>query len=304
MKRYRQGAEVMYNMMKNLESGGEVSEESQGLEGAKNVSNITKIRRSNVMATETVRNLPAQFIEDIGKDLATQITAQTAIPVVAGGHQVLHNRQVKMLHNLSRQKAAQQFGIRQDNLAGLAPQVAGLDALQTQAQQLASTAATAGGLGSFQPYLTAAQQLTGPMTATQREQYMSPYQSQVIDASLAEFDRNAAVNRQQIRDAAVTSGAFGGGREGVAQAEYQAQSDRNRAMLQAGLLEQGFNQAQAQRGQDLQTQLGLMSAVPGLQTDKISTLGSLGALNQAQAQAGLDATREANRMAAFMPQNN
>ena len=72
------------------------------------------------------------------------------------------------------------------------------------------------------------------MTATQREQYMSPYQSQVIDASLAEFDRNAAVNRQQIRDAAVTSGAFGGGREGVAQAEYQAQSDRNRAMLQAG----------------------------------------------------------------------
>ena len=29
------GAEVMYNMMKNLESGGEVSEESQGLEGAK-----------------------------------------------------------------------------------------------------------------------------------------------------------------------------------------------------------------------------------------------------------------------------
>ena len=68
------------------------------------------------------------------------------------------------------------------------------------------------------------------------------------------------------------------------------------------MLEQGFNQAQAQRGQDLQTQLGLMSAVPGLQTDRISTLGSLGAMNQAQTQAGLDATREANRMAAFMPQ--
>ena len=255
------------------------------------------------MATETVRNLPAQFIEDIGKDLATQITAQTAIPVVAGGPGGLTKQPGEDQAQFdARVKAAQQFGIRQDNLAGLAPQAAGLDALQQQAQQLASTAATAGGLGSFQPYLTAAQQLTGPMTATQREQYMSPYQSQVIDASLAEFDRNAAVNRQQIRDAAVTSGAFGGGREGVAQAEYQAQSDRNRAMLQAGLLEQGFNQAQAQRGQDLQTQLGLMSAVPGLQTDRISTLGSLGALNQAQAQAGLDATREANRMAAFMPQ--
>ena len=31
------GAEVMYNMMKNLEAGGEVSEESQGLEGARNM---------------------------------------------------------------------------------------------------------------------------------------------------------------------------------------------------------------------------------------------------------------------------
>ena len=255
------------------------------------------------MATETVRNLPAQFIEDIGKDLATQITAQTAIPVVAGGPGGLTKQAGEDQAQFdARQKAAQQFGIRQDNLAGLAPQVAGLDALQTQAQNLASTAATAGGLGSFQPYLTAAQQLTGPMSATQQQQYMSPYQSQVMDASLAEFDRNAAINRQQISDQAVASGAFGGGREGVMQSEYQLGSDRNRALLQAGMLEQGFNQAQAQRGQDLQTQLGLMSAVPGLQTDRISTLGSLGAMNQAQTQAGLDATREANRMAAFMPQ--
>ena len=255
------------------------------------------------MATETVRNLPAQFIEDIGKDLATQITAQTAIPVVAGGPGGLTKQAGEDQAQFdARTKAAQQFGIRQDNLAGLAPQVAGLDALQTQAQNLASTAATAGGLGSFQPYLTAAQQLTGPMSATQQQQYMSPYQSQVMEASLAEFDRNAAINRQQISDQAVSSGAFGGGREGVMQSEYQLGSDRNRALLQAGMLEQGFNQAQAQRGQDLQTQLGLMSAVPGLQTDRISTLGSLGAMNQAQTQAGLDATREANRMAAFMPQ--
>jgi hypothetical protein len=255
------------------------------------------------MATETVRNLPAQFIEDIGKDLATQITAQTAIPVVAPGTAGLTKQAGETQAQFdARTKAGQQFDIRQDSLAGLAPQVAGLDALQTQAQQMASTAATAGGLGSFQPYLTAAQQLTGPMSATQQQQYMSPYQSQVMEASLAEFDRNAAINRQQISDEAVQSGAFGGGREGVMQSEYQLGSDRNRALLQAGMLQEGFNQAQAQRGQDLQTQLGLMSAVPGLQTDRISTLGQLGAMNQAQTQAGLDATREANRMSAFMPQ--
>ena len=148
------------------------------------------------MATETVRNLPAQFVEDLGKDLATQITAQTAVPVVTRGIGSLTQQTGEDAAQFAaRQKAATQFGIRQDSLAGLAPQVAAQDALQTQAQNLATDAATASGLGSFQPYLTAAQNLTGPMTAQQQQDYMSPYQSQVIDASLAEFDRNAAINR-------------------------------------------------------------------------------------------------------------
>ena len=250
------------------------------------------------MATETVRNLPAQFVEDLGKDLATQITAQTAVPVVTRGIGSLTQQTGETPDQFkARQDAATQFGIRQDSLAGLAPQVAQQDALQRQAQTLATQ-----GVGSFQPYLTAAQNLTGPMTAAQTQQYMSPYQQQVIDATLSEFDRNAAINRQSIRDRAVQAGAFGGGREGVQLAEYDTGSDRNRAALQAQLLQQGFGQAQAQRAADLQTQLGLASLVPGLQRGDISQLGTLGALNQAQAQAQLDATREATRMATFQPQ--
>ena len=250
------------------------------------------------MATETVRNLPAQFVEDLGKDLATQITAQTAVPVVTRGIGSLTQQAGEDAAQFkARQDAARQFSIRQDSLAGLAPQVAQQDALQRQAQTLATQ-----GVGSFQPYLTAAQNLTGPMTAAQTQQYMSPYQQQVIDATLSEFDRNAAINRQSIRDRAVQAGAFGGGREGVQLAEYDTGSDRNRAALQAQLLQQGFGQAQAQRAADLQTQLGLASLVPGLQRGDISQLGTLGALNQAQAQAQLDATREATRMATFQPQ--
>ena len=250
------------------------------------------------MATETVRNLPAQFVEDLGKDLATQITAQTAVPVVTRGIGSLTQQTGETADQFkARQDAATQFGIRQQSLAGLAPQVAQQDALQQQAQNLATQ-----GVGSFQPYLTAAQNLTGPMTAAQTQQYMSPYQQQVIDATLSEFDRNAAINRQSIRDRAVQAGAFGGGREGVQLAEYDTGSDRNRAALQAQLLQQGFGQAQAQRAADLQTQLGLASLVPGLQRGDISQLGTLGALNQAQAQAQLDATREATRMATFQPQ--
>ena len=85
-------------------------------------------------------------------------------------------------------------------------------------------------------------------------------------------------------------------------AEYGAASDRNRAALQAGLLQQGFGQAQQSAQQNFMNQMGLASALPGLQSGDISTLGSLGALNQAQRQAEIAATREANRMAAFQPQ--
>jgi len=247
------------------------------------------------MATETTISRPAPFVEDIGKDLAEQAVAFTGVPLVSTGIAGLSQQAGETAEGFkARQDAARAFTTRQQNLAGLAPQVAGQDRLQQEAQKRAEA-----GLGSFQPFLDQAQASTGPQAF---QQFMSPYQSQVIDASLAEFDRNAQMQQQQIADRAVSSGAFGGGREGVMQAEYQAGSDRNRAALQAGLLQQGFGQAQQAAQQNFANQMGLASALPGLQRGDISTLGSLGALNQAQTQAGLDATREANRMAAYQPQ--
>ena len=247
------------------------------------------------MATETTISRPAPFVEDIGKDLAEQAVAFTGVPVVSGGIGSLSQQTGETAEGFkARQDAARAFTTRQQNLAGLAPQVAGQDALQQQAQTLATQ-----GVGSYQPFLQAAQGATGPQAY---QQFMSPYQSQVMEASLAEFDRNAQMQQQGLRDQAVASGAFGGGREGVVQSEYMRGSDMNRAQLQAGLLQQGFGQAQQAAQQQFQNQMGLASALPGLQSGDISTLGSLGALNQAQTQAGLDAQREANRMAAYQPQ--
>jgi len=247
------------------------------------------------MATETTISRPAPFVEDIGKDLATQAVAMTGVPVVTGGIGSLSKMAGETAEGFqARQDAARAFDVRKQNLAGLAPQIAGQDALQQQAQTLATQ-----GVGSYQPFLQQAQASTGPQAF---QQYMSPYQSQVMDAALAEFDRNAQIQQQQIADQAVASGAFGGGREGVMQSEYQAGSDRNRAALQAQLLQQGFGQAQQAAQQNFANQMGLASALPGLQGTDISRLGSLGALNQAQAQAGLDAQREATRMAAYQPQ--
>ena len=256
------------------------------------------------MAITETRTRPPQFIEDIGVDLAKNLVASTAVPTVSVGLSAISQRPGEDPKDFAaRQQAAREFETRQQSLAGLAPTVAGQDALQKQAASLAAS-----GVGSFQQFIDTAKTLTGAgtgQTATGLiEDYMSPYQTQVIDASLAEFDRNAAANRQRIRDQAVASGAFGGGREGVELAEYQTGSDMDRAMLQANLLQQGFGQAQAARQQDFANQQGLAQLLPQLQRADISTLGSVGAVQQAQSQAEADATREAARQATFLPQEN
>ena len=247
------------------------------------------------MAITETRQLPPKFIEQLGEDLGKQIVAQSGVPIVAPGTGGITQLAGESGADFAaRQKAGQQFDIRQQSLAGLAPQVAAQDALQQQAQTLAQS-----GIGSYQPFLTAAQGATGPQAF---QQFMSPYQSQVIDTTLKEFDRNKAIQEQQIRDNAVASGAFGGGREGVQLAEFGSGMARERAGLQAGLQQRGFEAAQAAAQQQFRNQQGLAQLVPGLQGQDISRLGSLGALNQTQAQAELDATREANRMTAFQPQ--
>ena len=251
------------------------------------------------MAVQETVARPAPFVEQLGKDLATQVTAQTAIPVVApgtGGITQLAGETAGQFD--ARQKAAQQFDIRKQSLAGLAPQVEGLSQLEKDAK-----AAAQQGIGSFQPFLTQAQIASGAAVSPQiAEQFMSPYQQQVIDTTLADFDRQAQMQEQRIADQAAARGAFGGARQGVLESEFRAGSDRNRAALQAGLLQQGFGQAQALAAQRFGQQTGLAGMLPQLQRADVSTLGQLGALDRGLAQAQADATREANRMAAFQPQ--
>ena len=247
------------------------------------------------MAVQETRTLPAKFIEDLGTDLSKQLVAQTGVPVVSTGIAGISQQPGEDAAQFAaRQKAAEQFQIRQQSLSGLAPQVAAQDPLQVQAQQLAQQ-----GIGSYQPFLQAAQQATGPQAY---QAYMSPYQQQVIDVSLAEFDRNKAIQEKQIADQAIAAGAFGGGREGVQRAEFQTGAARERALLQAGLLQQGFGQAQQAAAQQYAQQTGLASLLPGLQSQDVSQLGTLGAINQAQSQAVLDAQREAARQATYLPQ--
>ena len=319
------------------------------------------------MATETVINRPAPFVEDIGKKLSEQALGLQNVPVVTTGIGGLSQQAGETAAGFqSRQDAARAFTTRQQNLSGLAPEVAPQDRLQLEAQKRAEA-----GLGSFQPFLnqatseaqlasglgttalgqlgtagtqlgTAGTTLGGVPLGAQSfqqdvSQFMSPYQQQVIDVSLAEFDRNKQMQEQQLRDQQAKLGALGSGRAGVQLSEFGTGAARERALLQAGLLQQGFQQAQGARQQDItnrfnlgqaqaglggqqaglagatqglgsfrsnlaQQQAQLGSAVQGLQGTDVTRLGQLGSINQAQKQAELDATREATRMAAFQPQ--
>jgi len=212
---------------------------------------------------QTVRQAPAEFIEAAGKTYLTDL--QKAI----GGFKEQDLSQIM----------GQQF-------------VAGPSALTTQAEGLAS------GLGGYEPFLQQAGQLTGP---TAYQAYMSPYQQDVIDTTLAEFDVQAQKGLPSLAAQAVSAGAFGGGREGVQRAEYQAASDRNRAALQAQLLAQGFGQAQQLAGADFARNIQLAQQTPALLGQQISGLTTLGGQQQARAQQLLSADQQLAQRQAFQP---
>jgi hypothetical protein len=155
-----------------------------------------------------------------------------------------------------------------------------------------------GGIGAYEPYITQAGALAGP---TGYQSYMSPYQQDIIDTTMADFDKQASQGILGIGQMAAQTGNLGGGREGVMRSEYQSQSDLNRAQLLAQLRQQGFGQAQqlAQQGFGQQMQLGQM--VPQLYGQDTAAYGTMGAAQQAQAQAQADAEREAARMEAYEP---
>ena len=210
-------------------------------------------------------------------------------------------------------------------LAQLGPQVAGQNVLTQAAQQQAATQAGLGqltfgaegdvtgvgtgtGVAGYQPFLDQAQQyqtaaagLSGPQAY---QQFMSPYQQQVIDTTLAEFDTQTAQGVPQLAANAIQAGAFGGGREGVAQAQYASDAAAKRAALQAQLLGQGFTQANQLAGQAFaqQQNLGefsknLASLQPSLAASGVQQLGAAGTGNLAYQQALLDAQQQQAQLA-------
>ena len=261
------------------------------------------------------RTLPPEFIEAAQKTFLTDLTRQAGIPSITTATTQQPGETAQQF--AQRQAQAQQFGITKAGMADLAPQVAAQDPLQAAAY--AQAVDPTKGLGAFQPFLTAAGQaatgataLTGTGAGTGAgsiASYTSPFQQQVIDTTLAEFDKQAKMRQNQLAASALgIPGAFGGGREGVQRAEFDATSDANRARILADLRQRGFQQGQQARQQDFANQMGISQLQSGLgaaaqdfSRAQISGLGTLGAAQQAQSQAVLDAQRQAAQMAVDDP---
>ena len=228
------------------------------------------------MAEEQVtRTLPAPFIEAAGTTLTEKLMPLLGQPI---------------------------------DTSAFAQTVAAQDPLQQQAYQKATT-----GLGSFEPFLaqagaeaTEAAQFVGPQAY---QEFMSPYQQEVIDTSLAALQRERDIARQQIGTQAAQLGAFGGGRQAVQEAEFDVGTAMGKAQLESQLRAQAFQQAQQaaqqafQQQQALSTQQqGLAQLAPQLAQQEITGLQQLGQQQQLQSQAILDAQAQAAREAAFEEQ--
>ena len=164
--------------------------------------------------------------------MAETITINKPAPILTGSLTAFLNEVDKL------GKGAVPTGFSGIDTSVYDPKVAQQTKLQTDAAKAAA------GLGS----------LTGPQAY---QPFMSPYQQEVIDATLSQFDKNQAIQQTALRDKAIQAGAYGGGREGIMEAQFLNQGAMDKAQLQAQLLNQGFQQAQAAAAADLQAQQGL-----------------------------------------------
>ena len=235
------------------------------------------------MAEQVTISRPAPYLEAAGEkylDVAAQLAAQPVdvsafAPTIAGQGPLA--------------QAAQQAAATQ----------AGLGTLQFDPTTGAVTGVGTGtGVAGYEPFLQKAQEYMGPSAY---QAFESPYQEEVIGATLSEFDKQRQIAQQQIAAQAIGAGAFGGGREGVQLAEFGAQSLRDRSLLEAQLRSQGFAQAQSAAAQAQAQAAGLASLQPSLATTTQQQLGTAGTQNLAYQQAILDAAAQAGREQAYEP---
>ena len=177
-------------------------------------------------------------------------------------------------------------------------QVAGLSALEKQGIQAAGQ--TGVGAGTVQQGINQITGAAAPIGAQQISQYLNPFQSFVTD----EIARQGQMMQNQLGAQAVGAGAFGGGREGVQQAELQGRTLSNigRSLATGFQTALGAAQRQQQVGLAAGQQLGQMGlGQQQMAQADINQLFSAGGVQRQLAQQALDAQRQSTLQQQYEP---
>lgn len=273
------------------------------------------------MATETVTQIQreAPEIEKIRMQLLEAAKAQSEAPMTLPGYQVagLSPEQVDAMQRGVQGIGAYMPYMQQGTNAlsaamGTVGQAAGQYIGPTSSQMPSAFAALgdqapqgmAGGIGSLPPALGNIDPATG-------QAVMNPYQQQVIDASLRQIQRQGDIARQNLQAQAVKSGAFGGSREGIQRAELERNMNQQRNDAIINALQQGYESTQKRslEAAGMLGNLGVQQAAMGQNVQQmgqsdVDFLYNIGAQQQRQSQAELDATRATAMQAAMQPVQN
>ena len=244
---------------------------------------IMNVIRKNYQAGTYAPGTPAEFLKPFGETITDFTVSELRQPLDISAI----SPKISKMSPLIQEALKKQAG------------AAGLGDIQFDPQTGEVIGVGAGtGIASYQPYLEAAKASTGPDAY---KAYMSPYQTEVLDATERLLAEQRAAGEGQIAESAIASGAFGGGREGVQRAEYQRQRDIYDAGIMSKLRQEGLQQAQQQAQQNLLNQLNLGKTQTGFETGTAGSLAAAGTAAQTYSQSILDAIREQNLLGQQFP---
>jgi hypothetical protein len=230
----------------------------------------------------TTSNYPATFLQPFGERLADYTVSELNRPVDISGI-MPRVAQVDPFTQAAQQRAANQGG---------------LGNVQYDEQGRITGFQGGTGIGAYQPFLN---QAASQLNPNSYQQYMSPYQQDVINQAVQRQQEYGAQQQQQLAASAVGQGAYGGGRYDVARGQLQRGTTEAIGKTVADLQGQNYNQAVARSQQGIANLLAIPAAQQTLESSLQSTLGTMGTGSQAYNQNILNAIQQGENTALNYP---
>jgi hypothetical protein len=236
------------------------------------------------MAQEYTSGYPAPFLAPFGELLADYTVSELNRPVDISG----------IMPKVAAQDPFTQAAQKR------AAQQAGLGAIQYDPEGRIIGFGQGTGIAAYEPFLqqAAAQVQAGP---SGYQQYMSPYQQDVIDEAVRRQQEFGAQREQQLAASAVGQGAFGGGRYDVARGQLQRGTTEAIGKTVADLQAQNYAQAIGRQQQGIANLLAIPGAQQGFEQSAQQALGYYGQGSQAYNQNILNALQQGEQIGMNFP---